>query len=518
MNDIAKSSLIVSVLSIAGLALGFVSTCVIAAVFGAGRQMDVFFAAITIPTFINSILCSSLSFTFIPVLAEYGATDKKDTDEIISGFLLGSLLVSFLLCLMMIGTAPLLMRKIAPGFTDSEVIQSSNLLRWLLPVIIFTVANELLSSVYYSFSKFLLPSLVKLLIPIFTIFLVLALHPVMETRSIVIAMLAGSMVQSCILFIGLLRMHGASFILRPILNHPGILKIVKLMVPLLLGLTASRALPFIDRHFLSALGQGSIAHVEYGLKLLSAIPPVIVSGIAITLFPVMAKHASLKQWDELILLISKGMRLLFFLSIPFVLLLGPYSCKIVSLVFQRGAFTFADSVAVGSVFGFYLLALPAIAIGTIIGQTHYVLQNTNTVALLSVLQVAIYTSIIALILPWKGYIAIPISYAICFNAFALINAIIVRRRIKSSIVMFPVWSVCSNIFSGLFAFVLLTACISLFSPSPLFVAVFIFVAFILYFLFSRILFRTKESEEILQLLFKTLPFFKKIPAKYLTES
>lgn len=508
MNDIAKSSLIVSVLSIAGLALGFVSTCVIAAVFGAGRQMDVFFAAITIPTFINSILCSSLSFTFIPVLAEYGATDKKDTDEIISGFLLGSLLVSFLLCLMMIGTAPLLMRKIAPGFTDSEVIQSSNLLRWLLPLIIFTVANELMSSVYYSFRKFLLPSLVKLIIPTLTVFFVLAFHSVMETRSIVIAMLAGSIFQSCFLFIGLLRMSGVSLILRPRLNHPGIIKILKLMIPLLLGLIASRALPFIDRYFLSTLDKGSIAYVEYGFKLLSAIPPVIVSGIAIAVFPVMAKHASLRQWDELIVLISKGIRLLFFLSIPFVVILGPHSNKIVALVFQRGAFTLADSIAVGGVFGLYLLALPAMAIGTIIGQAYYVLQDTKIAAFVGVIQVVIYILTVCLLLPWLGYLAIPASYSIYFN-ISLVNGILVRRKIISSVRMYPVRSICANLCSGGLAFAALSACIYFSSPPPILVAVLIFCSFILYFSLSRFLFGTKESEEIIQLVTNFVPSWRR---------
>lgn len=499
MTDIARSSLTVSILSTLGLAMNFASNCVIADVFGAGREMDVFFAAATLPNFINGILCASLGFTFIPVLADYDVADSKGANEIVSSVLAGSLLASLFLCLILLPSAPAVMSLVAPGFSQAELNQGAQLLRWMLPLIVTTVANELVSSLYYAKGKFLLPSLAKLFNPLLVVFIVFFFRFVNDTRSIVFAMLIGSMLQGVSLGVGLLRMEGMSLGALPRLNHPGIVKILKLMLPLLLGLVVSRALPFIDRHFLSTLEKGSIAHVEYGFKLLNAIPPVVVSGIATAAFPVMARHASLKQWDELVQLINKAIRLLFFLSIPFVFLLAPFSQQVVALLFQRGAFTAADTVSVGRALTAYLLALPAMAIGSVIGQAFYVLQDTKTPAYIGVVEVAVYLASVYLLISRTGYLCVPLSFALYYN-FSLINGAFLKRKIRTLRPIYPVKSLLSNVSAGFLAFGALYAGVTLMGATPLAAAVLIAAAFGLYFSLSRFLFGTEESLEIMLLI------------------
>src|SRR3989338_5721274 len=98
MGAIAKNSIIVTSFSAVGTALVFVSNMVIAYKFGAGRAMDVYFAATTVPLLIITILSMTLNLTFIPVFTAYEKTNEKDRWEVVSSFINSNLILTTIIC------------------------------------------------------------------------------------------------------------------------------------------------------------------------------------------------------------------------------------------------------------------------------------------------------------------------------------------------------------------------------------------------------------------------------------
>lgn len=494
--NIVRSSIIVSVFTIFGLGLGLLSNMVVAMKFGARTDMDIFLAATTVPLFIISIISGALNFTFIPVFAEYRARGQVEAWKVVSSFINLSLIVSIVLCIAGMVMAEHVTRTIVPGFTRDQVVRTAALLRWLLPLIVFTVINELMASVYYSDNRFVVPSLNKVISPIITTVYVILFHDSISTNSLALAMLTAAFLQTTLLATGFLKRQDYHYSLSLEYRHPGVRKILKLMIPLISGMIVYRAVPVFDRYFLSVLPAGSISHIDYAMKLITLIPAVIVSGITISIFPEMAKYAAENNIHELKSLISKGLRMLFFLSVPVAIFLGIFGKPVVRLVFERGAFVASDTSAVYHAFTLYIMALPAMAIGAVIGQGYYVLKDTVTVSVIGVGEMVIYVLFCYSLLHLLGYLAIPIAYAAQFNLGVLLSGIILRYKLGNKGGITILSSMVKHLVAALVPLAIFLVILRFAMSDTITTMVLIPMCFFAYLLISRFVFLTEEAVRV----------------------
>ena len=428
MSGMFKSTIIVTALNGLGMVLSLLSQVLIAAKFGTGKEMDIYLAATTPPLFVTSILTNSLSFTFIPVFAEYRAKNISETWKIVSTFTNMSILITTVLTIIGIFFSHPIMKLLAPGFNDEKIDLSANLLCWLMPTIILTIINELMSSVYYSNNRFSIPLINKIINPALTIIYVLLFSASMSTKSLVFASLTAMFLQTLFLAIGFMRNKEFSYSFVFEYTHPGVLKIVKLMLPLIAGMIIYRALPLFDRFIASTLPEGSISFLGYSSKIYFLLASIITSGISLSVFPLMSKLMAENNQVSLRHVMSKGIRFLFFLSIPITLLFSIYSKNIIQLFFERGEFHSADTISTALALSIYLIALPIASAGTIVAQGYYILQDTITPVVIGILEMLVYIGLAYLLLPYLGFIAIPVSYVIYFYS-SIVNAFIVRKKI-----------------------------------------------------------------------------------------
>ena len=71
MKHAFRSALIVSLLTLAGHGVLFLTQMIIAAYFGATSEMDAYLAASTLPSYLVTIIMGSLGYVFIPVFVEH---------------------------------------------------------------------------------------------------------------------------------------------------------------------------------------------------------------------------------------------------------------------------------------------------------------------------------------------------------------------------------------------------------------------------------------------------------------
>ncbi len=496
LSQVAKSSLIVTVFNILGIGLGTLSNIVIAAKFGAGKEMDVYLAATAVPLFITSIFSSALTFTFIPIFAEYRLNDPSEIWNAVNSFLNLATAATIVLCIVGILLANTIMKVVTPGFTPEKVHRSAELLRWLFPIIVFTTINELLASIYYSNGKFVIPSFNKILSPLVVIFFVFSFHSFLNTESIIFALLVAAVIQCVLLSLGfsITRDFPYSFIFD--YKHAGVRRILKLMTPLVLGMIVYRAVPLYDRFFLSRLAEGSISHIGYAAQLMNIFPAVIVSGLSVSMFPVMSTYAAERKWSELGDIMTKGIRIVFFLSIPFVVLLGIYGKPIIQLFLERGAFTAADTTSVYRAFAIYLLALPAGVIGTIVSQGFYALQLNRTIAMIGVAMMLLYILLCFVSIRFWSYLAIPIAYAVYHNCTILTTSNILGRKIRAIIWLPIIHFFVKCAVSALFSALLIYPAVRYENGSVLAVNVLCAAAFVIYFSINKCVFHLEEPSLI----------------------
>jgi len=148
--------------------LGFVREWVVAHQVGSNAMTDAYYAAFTLPDFLNYLVAgASLSVTFIPVFTKYAAEGRED-----EGWHVFSTVMTFM-GLLLVGLvlagevfAPQLAQLIAPGFPPEEKARVIFLTRLMLPAQFCFYQGSILSAVQYAKRRFVIPSL----LPSFTTF------------------------------------------------------------------------------------------------------------------------------------------------------------------------------------------------------------------------------------------------------------------------------------------------------------------------------------------------------------
>jgi putative peptidoglycan lipid II flippase len=500
MSGLVKSTIIITILNGLGLCLGFVSNLLIAAKFGAGSDMDIYLAATTLPLFVTTIVSGSLAITFIPVFAEY-RQNRTEVWNIVSTFINLTVVVTVFFSFIGILYSDTLTKLLTPGFPEAKVHASAELLSWLMPTITLTVVNELLSSIYYSNNKFVVPLINKIVNPIVTVIYVLIFSSSLSTKSLVFASLTAMILQTLLLIAGFLRNKEFSYSFLWAYDHPAVKKIFKLMIPLIGGMMVYRAIPLFDRFVASGLPDGSISYLGYSSRIHLLISSIITSGISLSLFPFMSRLMAENNLESLKKNISKSIRFLFFLSIPVTCILGFYGSSVVQLLFERGSFHSQDTHASSLALSIYLLALPAVTVGTIIGQVYYVLQDTRTPAIIGVLEVFIYLGLAFLLLPSLGFLAIPVTYVVYFYV-SMINAVIVRNKLGGTgggkiVKSFVRHTLIAIVAAGIIFFPIQFTSILILKN------ILIAGGFVLYFALSKAMLKTEESELLWERIFVT---------------
>src|SRR6186713_3370204 len=97
-----KSTIQVTLFSIFGIVINFIIQLLLAYFFGATEERDAFFAASSIPTYVNAIVSGSLVVVFLPNLIDIQIAKVRDPSVFISS------MVTFMICLLLLITLPVL--------------------------------------------------------------------------------------------------------------------------------------------------------------------------------------------------------------------------------------------------------------------------------------------------------------------------------------------------------------------------------------------------------------------------
>jgi putative peptidoglycan lipid II flippase len=218
----------------------------------------------------------------------------------------------------------------------------------------------------------------------------------------------------------------------------------------------------------------------------------------------MARYAAETKINELKCILSKGLRMLFFLSLPVAIFLGFLGEPIVKFIFERGAFEASDTLAVYNAFSLYIMAVPAMVIGTVLGQGYYVLKDTKTVAIIGVVEMVFYIYLCYALLKYLGYLAIPAAFVIQFNLGALFSGLILRYKLGNKGGITILLSMAKHIIAALVPLSVVLVFCRCTTANSIMIPVLIALCFITYILISRFVFVTDESVSICGKMINTL--------------
>ena len=442
-GKIARAAGAVSVAVFASRILGLVREQVFAVFFGAGYAIDAFVVAFRIPNLLRDLFAEgALSTAFVTVFTDYdqrlgpGRTWRLANNVLICL----TLLVGGLVLLGMI-ISPELVGLMAPdfGLVPGKQGLTTLMTRIMFPFLLLVSLAAVAMGTLNSKGKFFLPALASSFFNLGTIVCGLALalaaprlgwHPI-------VGMAWGTLIGGGLqLAVQLPLLWRVGF--KPQwaldLKDEGLRRIMRLMLPAVVGLSAIQINIFINTFYASSCAQGSISWLNYAYRLFHL--PMGLFGVALMVAtqPVVSRHAASRDLAAFKEACRSSLTLAVLVTLPAASGLIFLAQPIIALIYQHGRFTAPDTQQTAAALGLYALGLLPFAAVKIMVPAFYALDDTRVPVIASFLTVAANLLIINLILGALQHRAIALSTSLSM----VVNFVFLGAMLRRKLGGFPV--------------------------------------------------------------------------------
>ena len=387
---------------ILALAGGLASNIIVAALFGAGTAMDAYLTAIVIPSYMQIVFFSSLSFVFVPAFIETETNDgEKEAWRLVGTFFWLTSAILFVITVAVSFFSTQIIDLIAPGFEPGKAALASKMLSVLIFSIPFTGLSTFTLGIQNARNKFFWPSVAPAFGSFTNVIVLMIFSKTDGAMALCWGFLASCVMQAAITVVPILS-HGWSKGLK--LNDQRVVQIGKLTVPLILFGMVTSFSSIAERYFSSVLPDGQIAYIGYASKISSIFVIMLASGIAAAIFPSMARTFARDGIAGLAEKNDFGLRLTFALALPTILISGAVAIPLVRVFFERGAFSSIDTLGVSQIIFIFLIGDVFFRmVGNILQRSFYVLKNTHTQPIVSIILLALFMLTARFIVDRWGY-------------------------------------------------------------------------------------------------------------------
>jgi putative peptidoglycan lipid II flippase len=438
-HKVARAAVVMMAAIFLSRVLGQLRDTAIAAWFGQNAYTDVYRAAFSIPDLLFFLIAGgALSSSFVPVFTEYLTRgQEKDAWTVFS--VVATLMTLVVAALVLIGEifARQLVPLIAPGFQPWQLDMTATLTRIVLPAQICFFLGGLMMATLYVRGHFLVPALGPIIynLGIITGGWLLGKH--LGVAGLSWGALAGAIIGNLLLQMAFLRRVGVRYRFSLNLKHPGVVKVGKLVLPVILGLSLPQVFVLINRAFASLLPPGAVSALDNANRQMQAPLGIFAQAISIAVFPTLSAQAARGDIESFRRTLLQGLRALWFLTVPVSVLMMILSTDIVSILLQYKRFTAYDTQVTAEALVFYCIGLFAFSSQAILNRAFYAVQDTLT-------PVVIGTATTLVFVPLNWWLMGPLAHkglALAGSIAAILHMVwmLIALRKKMQIPVHQLW-------------------------------------------------------------------------------
>ncbi|MCI8798392.1 MAG: murein biosynthesis integral membrane protein MurJ [Lachnospiraceae bacterium] len=375
LNNIAKSAVMLSALTVFIKAIGFIKQAVISYYFGASAAMDSYLVVTDFVSEVGMMFFSSIAISLIAIYDE----ERKNVESknvFVSNAFTGLIVFSIVLVVLACLFASPILRILAPGFSQEVLEESVRKLRIVSFLLINICISNICIALLNAEKRFIAAKSIGLI----------------QSASIIIA---------CIFFekkIGIVALYygfGAFYIVENIfllfhvrkifiyrLHNPfkdlRVRKLIKLSIPLFVSSAIVQINAMIDKAIASNLEAGSVSGMSYGNFVFSTIHSIMIASVTTVLYSYFSNYVVEKDEEAIVQRTKSSLHLLISLLIPICVCCCINSDEIIRLIYARGTFGEEAIRITGSAFLGYSAGIVFIAIRDVYLQVLYAYQKTKT--------------------------------------------------------------------------------------------------------------------------------------------
>jgi len=388
---------------------GLIRQTMMARYLGAGLAADAFNAAFRIPNLLQNLFGEGvLSASFIPEYAGLlGKDDEKEATRL-AGAVAGMLaVVSAVIVLLGVLTAPWLVAIIANGFTGEKRDLTVRLTRILFPGAGLLVFSAWCLGILNSHRRFFMSYTAPVIWNLAMVSTLVFFHKGHSEVQLAIYLAYGSVVGSALQFlIQLPQVLSLAPGVRPRLTAAAdsVRIVFRNFVPAFVGRGVVQISAYVDAWLASYLGNGAVSSFTYAQAIY--VLPISLFGMAISAaeLPTMsrARGTTAEIGAYLRGRLSDGLDRIAYFIVPSAIAFLALGDLIVLLVFQSGKFQRGNTIWVWQILIGSTVGLLASTMGRLYSSTFYAMRDTRTPLRYAVVRVILTTGLgyfFALVLP-----------------------------------------------------------------------------------------------------------------------
>jgi putative peptidoglycan lipid II flippase len=416
---------------------GMVRDIVIASKFGTSDAADAFIAAWIVPQFLALIIGNAFAGAVIPLYADAKRNGGAErASRFLSELVLVSTAITAVLTLLLIPARGPLLRLVTTSFGPSKLAVTDSLWMLMLPAVFLYAMTTLWGAILNTKDQFALAAISPLVIPFATI-IPLIVYPQGGVKSPAVGFVVGNLIQAIWLLWGL---HRSGLTCWPrwfggLSETRGALGQV---LPYLANGIVFGGIPVVDQALAATLGNGNLAILNYGNKLVLPVLSIGSSALATVVYPRFARLVAEEDWTRLQRQVRGYLALTLAVTIPTMLVLVFSSGLIVRLVFEHGAFDSRDTQSVANVQAIFALMIPAYTLSQLLSR---VINAMRAVRLLVIGSTAVFVINVTgdwLFKHWFGINGIALATVLNFMLMLVFNGYLFRRLIGERLRSAPV--------------------------------------------------------------------------------
>jgi putative peptidoglycan lipid II flippase len=419
--------------------LGLIREQVLAALFGAGYAIDAFVVAFRIPNLLRDLFAEgALSAAFVTVFTHYDQRlGPERTWRLANNVIACLALLVGGITLLGIIFSPQLVGLMAPdfGLVTGKIELTATMTRIMFPFLLLVSLAAVAMGILNTKGKFFIPALASSFFNLGSIVVGVSLALLLPYFGVsaIVGMAWGTLVGGLMqLLVQTPQLRREGFRFRVVFDwrDEGLRQIFKLMLPALVGLSASQINMFINTFYASSCVQGSVSWLNYAYRLVHLPQGLFGVALSVATLPLVSRFAAHRDLPAMKDAFRSSLSLALLLTIPAAAGLIALAEPIVAVIFQHGRFTAWDTQQTAAALTLYSLGLFAFAGVRILVPVFYALDDTKIPVIGSFLTVAANLLVINLTLASLAHRAIALSTSLSVLVNLLFLTVVLYRKVE----------------------------------------------------------------------------------------
>ncbi|MFA7193409.1 MAG: lipid II flippase MurJ [Candidatus Paceibacterota bacterium] len=398
ISNIHQAAYLIAAFALLSQFLGLIRDRLLAGKFGAGLELDIYYAAFRIPDFIFTLIISLVSASvLIPFIIRALEKDSEYLKKFSDSIFTALALISFIFGVVSFIFTPHLLSLVFPEYMSGEF--AANLIL-LTRILLFQTVLLAFSGFYMSyvqvFQKFFIYALSPILYNFGIIVGIVFFYEKMGIAGLAWGVVLGALSHLVITIPVVLKQKiFPKFIYNP--DWKIIREVLMLSLPRTIALAGNQVSILVMLAFAAIMTTGSVAIFTFAFNLQSVPLSIIGASYSMAAFPTLAKLFAKGETKIFIEYVVKAARHIIFWSIPITVLFIVLRAQIVRTILGTGEFSWNDTRLVSAALALFVISAVAQSLILLFVRGYYSTGETLKPLYFSIISIVVTISSVFLL-------------------------------------------------------------------------------------------------------------------------